>query len=222
MGYHRHMSHQSIAPGSPTNGGSARRRLLSAATRRGRPRSSRRMLLVNTEQGLSGGVIVETEAYLGADDPGVTRRRGDHRAQRGDVRSGWNSLRVLHLRQPPHAEPRVLRRGDAGAVLIRALEPLVNIDRDEKPPTRPTRRRAVQRARQAHRGARRRPVRQRHGSRLRPDRCTLAPWDPSGRWQRQAGWDSRQVTISNFATIGGQRTCRAGRTGPSGSALAFH
>jgi DNA-3-methyladenine glycosylase len=88
------------------------------------------MLLVSTAEGmLTGGRIVETEAYLGCEDP------GSHAATRGitkrnTVMYGPPGSVYVYFTYGNHYMLNLVccAEGMAGAVLIRAIEPLIAID----------------------------------------------------------------------------------------------
>ena len=67
----------------------------------------------------TAGAIVEVEAYIGEDDPGVSRRRRSDRPQRAALRPARPRIRVSELRPPRHDE-----RGDRGGrASCRGLDP---------------------------------------------------------------------------------------------------
>ena len=87
-------------------------------------------LLVSSIQGIeAGGRIVEAEAYLGSDDP------GSHAATKGITKRNAvlygppGSVYVYFAYGNHHMLNFVCRpQGEAGAVLVRAIEPLVGVD----------------------------------------------------------------------------------------------
>jgi DNA-3-methyladenine glycosylase len=78
--------------------------------------------------GLAAGRIVETEAYLGADDPASHAAR----LKRGRVEVMWGKPGIAYVYRSYgiHAMLNVVAKppGETGAVLIRALEPVAGID----------------------------------------------------------------------------------------------
>jgi DNA-3-methyladenine glycosylase len=87
-------------------------------------------ILVSEKGGrIAGGRIVETEAYLGADDP------GSHAATRGvtkrnAVMYGPPACTYVYFTYGVHHMLNIVTQpeGTAGAVLIRALEPEIGLD----------------------------------------------------------------------------------------------
>lgn len=79
-------------------------------------------------EGVTAGRIVETEAYLGADDPASHAAR----LKKGRVEVMWGEPGIAYVYRSYgiHAMLNVVaeRTGETGAVLIRALEPVSGID----------------------------------------------------------------------------------------------
>jgi DNA-3-methyladenine glycosylase len=86
------------------------------------------VLVSVTAEGRTAGRIVETEAYLGADDPASHAAR----LRTGRVEAMWGEPGIAYVYRSYgiHAMLNVVteRLGETGAVLIRALEPLVGVD----------------------------------------------------------------------------------------------
>jgi DNA-3-methyladenine glycosylase len=81
-----------------------------------------------TPEGRTLGRIVETEAYLGQDDPASHAAR----LKQGRVEAMWGEPGIAYIYRSygVHAMLNIVTEpdGETGAVLIRALEPLVGID----------------------------------------------------------------------------------------------
>jgi DNA-3-methyladenine glycosylase len=86
------------------------------------------VIVSNTPEGCTAGRIVETEAYLGPDDPASHAAR----LKQGRVEAMWGEPGIAYVYRSygVHAMLNVVSEpeGETGAVLIRALEPLVGID----------------------------------------------------------------------------------------------
>jgi len=87
------------------------------------------LLVVETSEGDSGGLIVETEAYLGSDDP------GSHAATRGVTRRnavmyGPPGTVYVYFTYGCHNMLNLVccSEGTAGAVLVRAIQPGMGLD----------------------------------------------------------------------------------------------
>ena len=81
-----------------------------------------------TDKGITAGRIVETEAYLGADDPAshaITRRHAAPPVMRGEP-----GVAYVYRCYGIHAMLNAVAHevGGIGAVLIRALEPMAGLD----------------------------------------------------------------------------------------------
>jgi DNA-3-methyladenine glycosylase len=86
------------------------------------------VVVSRTEEGIAAGRIVETEAYLGADDPASHAAR--LRAGRVEVMWGEPGIAYVYRSYGIHAMLNVVAepKGRTGAVLVRALEPLAGSD----------------------------------------------------------------------------------------------
>jgi DNA-3-methyladenine glycosylase len=86
-----------------------------------------KVLVHRTRQGLASGVIVETEAYIGEDDPACHASFG--RTPRNEPLYGPPGLAYVYLNYGIHYLVNVVTEADGhpAAVLIRALQPLDGI-----------------------------------------------------------------------------------------------
>jgi DNA-3-methyladenine glycosylase len=83
-----------------------------------------KVLVHRTRQGVTSGVIVETEAYIGEDDPACHASFG--RTARSEPLFGPPGLAYVYLNYGIHYLMNAVTEADGypGAVLIRALQPL--------------------------------------------------------------------------------------------------
>ena len=87
-----------------------------------------KVLVHRTRQGTASGVIVETEAYIGEDDPACHASFG--RTARSEPLFGPAGFAYVYLNYGVHYLMNAVTEADGypGAVLIRALQPLEGID----------------------------------------------------------------------------------------------
>jgi len=87
-----------------------------------------KVLVHRTRQGTASGVIVETEAYIGEDDPACHASFG--RTERSDPLFGPPGFAYVYLNYGVHYLMNAVTEADGypGAVLIRALQPLEGIE----------------------------------------------------------------------------------------------
>lgn len=88
-----------------------------------------RFIVTRSSEGIAGGVIVETEAYLGEDDPGSHAATRTVTA-RNAVMYGAPGTVYVYLSYGCHHMLNLVshEQGEAGAVLIRAIEPRMGVD----------------------------------------------------------------------------------------------
>jgi DNA-3-methyladenine glycosylase len=86
-----------------------------------------KVLVHRTREGLTSGVIVETEAYIGEDDPACHASFG--RTKRNEPLFGPPGFAYVYLNYGVHYLVNAVTEADGypGAVLIRALQPLDGI-----------------------------------------------------------------------------------------------
>ena len=87
-----------------------------------------KVLVHDTRAGMTSGVIVETEAYIGEDDPACHASFG--RTKRNEPLFGPPGVAYVYLNYGVHYLVNAVTEADGypGAVLIRALQPLDGID----------------------------------------------------------------------------------------------
>ena len=87
-----------------------------------------KVLVHRGREGLTSGVIVETEAYIGEDDPACHASFG--RTKRNEPLFGPPGVAYVYLNYGVHYLVNAVTEADGypGAVLIRALQPLDGID----------------------------------------------------------------------------------------------
>jgi DNA-3-methyladenine glycosylase len=88
-----------------------------------------RVLVSTAESVTTGGIIVETEAYLGSDDPG-SHASTKGITQRNAVMYGPAGVAYVYFTYGNHFMFNVVceAEGTAGAVLVRALRPILGVE----------------------------------------------------------------------------------------------
>ena len=87
-----------------------------------------KILVHETEEGVCRGKIVETEAYLGLDDPGSIGYRRVRNVPKSLLKSSGHAFVYFTYGNHWMLNAVAKRNGLLGAVLIRAVEPLEGID----------------------------------------------------------------------------------------------
>ena len=87
-----------------------------------------KVLVHRTPAGLTSGIIVETEAYIGEDDPACHAAPGPTR--RNQPMYGLPGFSYVYLNYGIHYMMNIVTEsaGQPAAVLVRALEPLDGVD----------------------------------------------------------------------------------------------
>jgi len=91
-----------------------------------------KVLVHRTREGITAGIIVETEAYIGEDDPACPASFG--RTERSEPLFGPPGFAYVYLNYGIHYLMNAVTEADGypGAVLIRALQPLDGIELMQK------------------------------------------------------------------------------------------
>ena len=91
-----------------------------------------KVLVHRTREGITAGIIVETEAYIGEDDPACHASFG--RTERSEPLFGPPGVAYVYLNYGIHYLMNAVTEADGypGAVLIRALQPLDGIELMQK------------------------------------------------------------------------------------------
>ncbi|HTI43125.1 MAG TPA: DNA-3-methyladenine glycosylase [Vicinamibacterales bacterium] len=91
-----------------------------------------KVLVHRTREGITAGIIVETEAYIGEDDPACHASFG--RTERSEPLFGPPGFAYVYLNYGIHYLMNAVTEADGypGAVLIRALQPLDGIELMQK------------------------------------------------------------------------------------------